>query len=137
MKFDLYILSKLDISKIDKAQYLPLIEKMIHLSDKARRQGLLSLEEDIEVLPYRLMRRGLQFVVDGTYPKLISEILERTILLSNDTPEKIMENCIIAVGILGIQELYNPRILRENLQSFMGNIIVPEYEYTSISSRTH
>lgn len=137
MKFDLYILSKLDISKIDKAQYLPLIEKMIHLSDKARRQGLLSLEEDIEVLPYLLMRRGLQFVVDGTYPKLISEILERTILLSNDTPEKIMENCIIAVGILGIQELYNPRILRENLQSFMGNIIVPEYEYTSISSRTH
>ncbi|MBK9503285.1 MAG: hypothetical protein IPO06_28695 [Leptospiraceae bacterium] len=137
MKFDLYILSKLDISKIDRAQYLPLLEKIIHLSNKARRQGLLSLEEDIEVSPYPLMRRGLQFVVDGTDPKLLSEILERTILLSNDTPEKIMENCIIAVGVLGIQEGYSPRILRENLQSFMGNIIVPEYEYTSISSRTH
>ena len=137
MKFDLYILNKLDISKIDRAQYLPLLEKIIHLSNKARRQGLLSLEEDIEVLPYRLMRRGLQFVVDGTDPKLLSEILERTILLSNDTPEKIMENCIIAVGVLGIQEGYSPRMLRENLQSFMGNIIVPEYEYTSISSRTH
>ena len=137
MKFDLYILSKLDISKIDKAQYLPLIEKMIHLSDKARRQGLLSLEEDIEVSPYPLMRRGLQFVVDGTDPKLLSEILERTILLSNDTPEKIMENCIIAVGVLGIQEGYSPRMLRENLQSFMGNIIVPEFENKDITSRTH
>ena len=137
MKFDLYILSKLDISKIDRSQYLPLLEKIIHLSNKARRQGLLSLEEDIEVSPYPLMRRGLQFVVDGTDPKLLSEILERTILLSNDTPEKIMENCIIAVGVLGIQEGHNPRMLRENLQSFMGNIIVPEYENKNISSRTH
>jgi flagellar motor component MotA len=126
MKFDLYILSKLDISKIDRPQYLPLIEKLIHLSDKARRQGLLSLEEDIAQSPYPLMQRGLQFVVDGTDPKLLSEILERTILLSNDTPEKILENCIIAVGILAIQEGYSPRILRENLQSFMGNVIIPE-----------
>lgn len=115
---------------------MPLLEKIIHLSCKARRLGLLSLEDDVETLPSPFMQKCLQFVVDGTDPEILSEIFERTILLSNDTPEKIMENCIIAVGILGIQELYNPRMLRENLQSFMGNIIVPEYENTNISSQT-
>ena len=109
MKFDLYILSKLDMNKIDRAQYLPLLEKIIHLSCKARRLGLLSLEDDVETLPSPFMQKCLQSVVDGTDPEILSEIFERTILLSNDTPEKILENCIIAVGILGISELYSCR----------------------------
>ncbi|MBE6053328.1 MAG: motility protein A [Clostridium sartagoforme] len=52
------------------------IEKFGNLSKKARREGLLSLEDDINEMEDPFLKKGLQMVVDGIEPETIREILE-------------------------------------------------------------
>lgn len=46
------------------------------LSKKARREGLLSLEDEISEIEDEFLKKGLQMVVDGIEPETIKEILE-------------------------------------------------------------
>jgi chemotaxis protein MotA len=49
---------------------------MVGFAGKARREGLLGLEEDIATLEDPFLKKGLQLVVDGTDMEMIREILE-------------------------------------------------------------
>ena len=51
-----------------------LIVTIVSFSEKARREGLLALEDDLEELVDPFMRKGLQLVVDGTDPELVKNI---------------------------------------------------------------
>ncbi|TDT50603.1 motility protein A [Fonticella tunisiensis] len=53
-----------------------IIERFTLLSKKARREGLLSLEDQIESIEDEFLRNGIQMVVDGIEPETIREILE-------------------------------------------------------------
>jgi chemotaxis protein MotA len=54
------------------------VETFVRLADRARREGLLALEQEASTLePFT--RRGVQMVVDGTDPALVREILEADI----------------------------------------------------------
>lgn len=53
-----------------------IIEQFSSLSKKARREGLLSLEDDIADMEDPFLKKGLQMVVDGIEPETIREILE-------------------------------------------------------------
>lgn len=46
------------------------------LSRKARKEGLLSLEDEINTLDDEFLRKGLQMVIDGIEPQAIREIME-------------------------------------------------------------
>lgn len=52
------------------------IQLFSNLSRKARREGLLSLEDEISNLQDDYLKRGLQMVVDGIEPETIREIME-------------------------------------------------------------
>ncbi|GAA0078716.1 motility protein A [Clostridium sp. CTA-5] len=52
------------------------ISEFAELSKKARREGLLSLEDTIAQLEDEFLKKGLQMVVDGIEPESIKEILE-------------------------------------------------------------
>jgi chemotaxis protein MotA len=52
------------------------IAQIVELADKARRQGLLSLEEEANKLSDNFMRQGLQLVVDGIDPDVVRSLLE-------------------------------------------------------------
>ena len=54
-----------------------MISSLVTLSDKARRQGTLSLEEDMERVDDDFLRKGLQWVIDGVELEAI-EVLMRT-----------------------------------------------------------
>lgn len=49
---------------------------IVSFSEKARREGLLALEDDLDQLDDEFMRKGIQLVVDGTDPELVRKILE-------------------------------------------------------------
>jgi chemotaxis protein MotA len=51
------------------------IEPLVTMADKARREGLLALESEMEAIEDPFMRRGLQMAVDGTDPDDLFEIL--------------------------------------------------------------
>lgn len=52
------------------------ITQFSELSKKARREGLLSLEDEISNLDDKFLKKGLQMVVDGIEPETIKEIME-------------------------------------------------------------
>lgn len=53
-----------------------LIQNMVNLSEKARREGILALEEGLDDLDSPFMKEGLRMVVDGTDGNIIRAILE-------------------------------------------------------------
>lgn len=55
------------------------LELLVGFAERARREGLLALDEEVGVLDDTFTRKGLQLVVDGTDPELVREILENEI----------------------------------------------------------
>ncbi len=55
------------------------IEKMVRYAERARREGMLALEEESEEEPDAFLRKGLRLAVDGTDPQLLEKILETDI----------------------------------------------------------
>ena len=53
-----------------------IINSFTNLSKKARREGLLSLEDEMSNLTNEFLKKGLQMVVDGLEPETIKEIME-------------------------------------------------------------
>lgn len=52
---------------------------LVTLSDKARRDGLLSLEPDANNTQDEFLKRALQLAIDGTDPELVRDILQMEI----------------------------------------------------------
>ena len=55
------------------------VESLVSYAERARRDGLLALEEELEGIDDAYTRKGLQLVVDGTDPDLVCEILDAEI----------------------------------------------------------
>ncbi|HUW68845.1 MAG TPA: motility protein A [bacterium] len=63
---------------------MKIAEALLSLSERARREGILSLEEEIEGIENAFMKRGLRMVVDSTDPEVIRNILENELSQMND-----------------------------------------------------
>lgn len=55
------------------------IELLVKLADKARREGLLGLEEDSKKIKDKFLQKGIMMVVDGVDPEQVKAILETTV----------------------------------------------------------
>ena len=55
------------------------LETLVGFAERARREGLLALDDEVAELDDEFTRKGLQLVVDGTDPELVREILENEI----------------------------------------------------------
>ena len=52
------------------------VREIVAHAERARREGLLALEDELAAVDDEFMRKGLQLVVDGTDPDLVADILE-------------------------------------------------------------
>ena len=75
------------ILKMPQDDTTEMIKKVIDLSNVARKEGLLSLEEAAGEIEDDFMKKGILLIVDGTDPDLVRAILE-TELVSMDTRHK-------------------------------------------------
>lgn len=57
----------------------PLYKEIVDMASVARRDGILALEERIGTLENQFLKRGLQMMVDGNPPEVISAILNKDI----------------------------------------------------------
>jgi chemotaxis protein MotA len=55
------------------------VKTLVSFAERARKDGLLALEEEIEAIEDPFMRKGMQLVVDGTDPDLLRDILDAEI----------------------------------------------------------
>lgn len=63
---------------------LELIENLVLMAQKARREGLLALDSEIEEIDDDFLKKGIQLVVDGTDPELVRNIMETEIEMMED-----------------------------------------------------
>lgn len=72
------------IFKVQKANELEAIQNVIKLSNIARKDGLLQLEEMANSMDDAFTKKGLLLIVDGTDPELIRSILETELACLED-----------------------------------------------------
>ena len=68
-----------NVFRSDVESPLDYIRQIINLSIKARRYSVLSLEQNARLARHRLLRVGLEMLVDGHGPETIREVLETEI----------------------------------------------------------
>lgn len=57
-----------------------IIEQLVSYAEKARRDGLLSLDKELKSIDDDFLKKAVQLLVDGTAPELIRDILETEII---------------------------------------------------------
>lgn len=75
------------VLKVPKNNTAEMINNIINLSNVARKEGLLSLEEAAGELDDEFLKKGILLIVDGTDPELVRAIME-TELVSMDSRHK-------------------------------------------------
>jgi chemotaxis protein MotA len=75
-KLPKYIMQAFTTRKFDAKTTIELLTK---LADKARREGLLSLEDDSKKITDKFLQKGISMVVDGIDPEQVSAIMETTV----------------------------------------------------------
>jgi chemotaxis protein MotA len=53
-----------------------LVQQFVHLAERARKEGLLALEQEAANIENPLLKKGIQLVVDGTDPEVVKSVLE-------------------------------------------------------------
>lgn len=77
--------------------YLGAVDRLVETADKARREGLLSLEAQLTEMDNEFMARGLQLVIDGTDPELTRNMLEMEIE-AFEKNEKVGSDIFMTMG---------------------------------------
>lgn len=72
------------VFKVPNNDTIATIKQIIELSNVARKEGLLALEESANNLEEPFMKKGILLIVDGTDPELVRGILEAE-LVNTDT----------------------------------------------------
>lgn len=72
------------VFKMPNANTAEVIQKIIELSNVARKEGLLSLEEAAADLEEPFLRKGILLIVDGTDPELVRAIMETELMSLDD-----------------------------------------------------
>ncbi|MFN4189824.1 MAG: motility protein A [Pseudothermotoga sp.] len=62
--------------KEPKVDNIGLVRTLVSFSEKARREGLLSLEENLNEIDDPFMKKAVQLVIDGTDPDLLRSMME-------------------------------------------------------------
>ncbi|NCU16989.1 flagellar motor protein MotP [Pallidibacillus pasinlerensis] len=65
-----------------------LIELFVRLSEKARREGLLSLEAEAEELDDKFIKKGILLAIDGIEPDIVIEIMNADIAAMEERHRK-------------------------------------------------
>lgn len=67
------------VFKAQKFETQESIEQIVKMADRARREGLLALEEESKKITDSFLQKGIMMVVDGIDPSQVRAILETTI----------------------------------------------------------
>jgi chemotaxis protein MotA len=83
------------------------VARLVELSYRARREGLLALEPEVAKLSDPFLRRGLQLVIDGFPPQQVREIMEMDLAQQEESgriPTRVFEAAggyAPTIGIIG------------------------------------
>lgn len=126
MVFEYEVFRRARCGRKEREKLRSLVELIVSLSEKARREGLLSLEFDTEEIKDKFLVRGLRLVVDGTDPAIVQDTLVTAVHASEIRGSPLLSRMMTVAGVLGIQQGWNPELIRRMLESYIG--LEPESE---------
>jgi flagellar motor component MotA len=101
-------------------QYTDMVKNALYASKKARTEGLLALEEELdhEMVDSRdIFAYGIRFVIDGVDQQIVDKILSNIVSQEKDEQARILKT-IQKEAVLAIQEGMSPRIVYALLNSY-------------------
>ncbi|NLM20930.1 MAG: flagellar motor protein [Peptococcaceae bacterium] len=103
---------------------------LVHFSEKARQEGLLSLEHELDTIDDKFTRQGIQLVIDGTDPEITKSILESNITVLENRHK-------IGIGFFETAGGYSPTLgiigTVMGLVHVLGNLTDPDKLSSSIA----
>ena len=66
-----------------------IITQLIQFANKARRQGIVSLDDEIETIHEPFLKKALMLAVDGTEPELLRKIMELELDNQSEEEERV------------------------------------------------
>ena len=116
-----------NISEEDKLFVFNVCKIIFELSNKARREGLLALEEELDnlgdVIPGvcgKALKEGLSLVVDGNECNAIEFILGNFFKVTEMMDIEKLCFMLVCTGIISIQQGDNPYLVARYLKSYLG-----------------
>lgn len=74
------------------------IDQIVSFAERARREGLLALESDLDSIDDPFFRRGLQLAIDGGDPEMVSEVMEADVKAMSER-HKVGAKFMMSIGI--------------------------------------
>lgn len=103
---------------------------LVHFAEKARQEGLLSLEQELDTIDDKFTKQGMQLVIDGTDPEITRNILESNIMVLENRHK-------IGIGFFEAAGGYSPTLgiigTVMGLIHVLGNLSDPESLSASIA----
>jgi len=120
-----YLIPKSEpVKNMGQSEFIKEAADIIRLSgkfaDKARREGLLSLEDEIEDLDDEYFKQGLRLIVDGTDSDIVKYIYSNQIEREQNEYRKRIKK-IIKEAVLNIQAGNNSMFIIHMLISYLDN----------------
>jgi chemotaxis protein MotA len=98
-------LQKAFLAKVTPATEL--VDSVVKLAERARREGLLALEDAVKTVEHPFLKRGLLLAIDGTDPEELADILHAEVAAKKKADKagaKLFENMggyAPTIGIIG------------------------------------
>lgn len=111
--------------------YIEFLDIALALEEKALREGLLSLEENLDEEKANardIFHYGLRYVIDGTDTLIIEKILTNIVEQEKDEYLRKFKN-IQKEAVIGIQLGFNPQIFYSLLNSYTDFAYKSEFNF--------
>ena len=119
---DLTLAAKAACSREDQESLVPMVRVLKDMGDKAKKRGLLSLEEEQAAVEDRFFRLGLQLIIDQAEPDIVRDILDSDIYYNESNGRELLKKIIIREGLLRIQAGDTARNILICTKIFLGKV---------------
>jgi len=109
------------VGRVNKLSSVDLVHSYMYLVDKALREGILSLEEDISGISDELQRLCVSMVTEGITIEAIEDIIHLKLSTGPDDCEYRFRLCINWIGSLLLQSGVNPGDMTNSFKEIFGD----------------
>jgi chemotaxis protein MotA len=119
---DLALAAKAACSLEDQVSLVPLVFQLKDLAEKATKQGLLALENELAHISDPFFNLGVQLIIDRVEADNLRDILDSDIYYNESNGRQLMKKIIIREGLLRIQAGDTPRNVLICTKVFLGKL---------------
>lgn len=119
---DLALAAKAACSKEDQESLIPVVLSLKELGEKAKKKGILFLEDNHGEIDDKFFKIGLQLIIDQTDASIVRDILDSDIYYNESNGRELLKKIIIREGLLRIQAGDTSRNIFLCTRIFLGKV---------------